>query len=259
MSLDVRQAVRWTVQSAFLKAGYRITRVHDPGDIRTDDLTDSAFLASVRRCKPYTMTSVERMYALWQAVEHVERHDVPGDIVECGVWRGGSSMLAALATTHFANPSRHLWLFDTFKGMTDPGPNDVYDDGTPIESDWCRHADPRDPLFAYASLEEVQRNVARTKYPGNLVTFVQGKVEETIAEAPVERISVLRLDTDWYASTKLELALLWGRLSPNGVLIIDDYGHFPGARRAVDEFFSGRPDAPLLHRVDYTGRVAVKR
>lgn len=152
-----------------LNAGYKITRIGVP-----DDISDIAFLTSMRRCQPYTATSPERMYALWQAVEHVERHDVPGDIVECGVWRGGSSMLAALATAHFADSSRRLWLFDTFEGMPPPGPHDVRTDGTPIASDWQQHANPADDLFAYASLEEVQRHVAITSYPPDLVNYVQG-------------------------------------------------------------------------------------
>jgi len=246
-------APQQVIRAAFLKAGYKVTRVGVP-----DDISDSAFLASMRRCHAYTATSPERMYALWQAVEHVERHGVLGDIVECGVWRGGSSMLAALATRHFADSSRRLWLFDTFEGMSDPSPHDVYKDGTPIASGWQRHADPADHLFAYASLEEVQRNMANTNYPPDLINYVRGKVEDTLAGAPIERMSILRLDTDWYESTKLELEVLWERLSPNGVLIIDDYGHWQGARRAVDEFFTGRPDAPLLVRIDETGRIAVR-
>jgi hypothetical protein len=236
-----------------LRAGYNFTRAGVPRDI-----TDPAFRDAVRRCQPYTATSPERMYALWKAVEHAEHHHIAGDIVECGVWRGGSSMLAALATAHFADSTRRLWLFDTFEGMSDPGPDDVYADGTPIANGWSERAVPADPLFCYATLQDVQANLATTGYPPKLLTYVRGKVEDTLADAGIERVSILRLDTDWYESTKLELELLWERLSPNGVLIIDDYGAWQGARRAVDEFFEGRPDAPLLSRVDSTARVAVK-
>jgi hypothetical protein len=246
-------APRRVVRSLLLKAGYKVTRIGVP-----EDIDDGVFLTSMLRCQPYTATSPERMYALWQAVEHIERHEVPGDIVECGVWRGGSSMLAAIAAGHFANSSRRLWLFDTFDGMPAPGPNDVYRDGRAIAADWRQHTDPSDRLFAYASLEEVQRNIAMTNYPTSNVNYVRGKVEDTLPRAPIEHVSVLRLDTDWYESTKLELEVLWDRLSPSGVLVIDDYGHWRGARRAVDEFFADRRDAPLLVRVDETGRMAVR-
>lgn len=248
--LNTRNALR----QGLLKAGYKVQRAGVPADI-----SDRAFRDSARRCQPYTQTSPERMYALWQAVEHIERRAVAGDIVECGVWRGGSSMLAALAAAHFGHSSRHLWLFDTFAGMSDPGPDDLYADGTPIATDWQKRANPADPLFCYAGLDEVRANLATTGYPQERVSYVQGKVEDTLADARVEQVSILRLDTDWYESTKLELEIFWDRISPNGVLIIDDYGDWQGARRAVDEFFEGRSDAPLLIRVDSTARTAVKR
>jgi hypothetical protein len=210
-------------------------------------------------CTQYTMTSVERMYALWQAVQHVCARGVPGDVVECGVWRGGSSMLAAIALRLLGADDRTLWLYDTFEGMPEPSEHDVDLEGRRMVEEWDtirgRH---HDVIFAYATLRDVQTNVGATGYPEDRLRYVQGKVEETIpAEAP-ETIALLRLDTDWYESTRHELEHLWPRLQPNGVLIVDDYGHWAGARQAVDEFFAGRADAPLLHRIDYTGRIAVK-
>jgi hypothetical protein len=212
-------------------------------------------------CAPYTMTSVERMYALWQAVGHVVIHDVPGDVVECGVWRGGSSMLAALALLTRGVDDRGLWLFDTFEGMSDPTEHDVEaQTGLRVEQHWEHLRHQREShLVAYASLREVQTNMAMIPYPEQHVHFVQGKVEDTLPAQAPERIALLRLDTDWYASTRHELEQLWDRLQPGGVLIIDDYGHWAGARQAVDEFFAGRADAPLLSRIDYTGRIGVKR
>jgi hypothetical protein len=207
------------------------------------------------------MTSVERCYALWQAIRHVARHDVPGAFVECGVWRGGSSMLVALALREFGATDRDLWLFDTFEGMSDPTEHDV-EARTGIRAD--QHLDivgkvRESHTFAYASLAEVQRNMELVRHPSGRVHYLQGKVEETVpAQAPAE-IAVLRLDTDWYESTRHELEHLWPRVLPNGVLIIDDYGHWAGARKAVDEYFAGRDDAPLLGRIDYTGRIGVKR
>jgi O-methyltransferase len=210
---------------------------------------------------PFTMTSIERMYALWQALRHVLDRGVGGDIVECGVWRGGSSMLAAETLVAHGVTDRDLWLFDTFEGMSDPTEHDIDAlRGVRIDSEWEQHrGQANSEVFAYASLPEVQANMARTPYPAERVHFVQGKVEDTLPAQAPEKIALLRLDTDWYASTRHELEQLWHRLEPNGVLIIDDYGHWAGARRAVDEFFEGRADAPLLSRIDYTGRIGVKR
>jgi hypothetical protein len=220
---------------------------------------DAAFATAWERAAPYTMTSVERMFGLWQAVLHVSRHGVPGDVVECGVWRGGSSMLAALALRHAGDERRALWLYDTFAGMTEPGDEDADLEGTRMADIWERHRGRKDsPLVCFGALDDVRSNMHSTGWPPARTRYVEGPVEETIPGDVPDQIAVLRLDTDWYASTRHELAHLWQRLSPNGVLIVDDYGHWAGARRAVDEFFDGRPDAPLLSRLDYTGRMGVK-
>jgi hypothetical protein len=110
----------------------------------------------------------------------------------------------------------------------------------------------------YVPVEEVRAAVLSTGYPAERVHMVEGKVEDTLPGAAPERIAVLRLDTDWYASTKHEMEQLYPRLSPGGVLILDDYGHYEGARQAVDEYFAEHGGRPLLSRVDYTGRVGVK-
>ena len=219
------------------------------------------FLRVRALCSPFTLTSTERMYALWLATRHVVAHHVPGAIVECGVWRGGSSMLAAATLRECGESDRDVWLFDTFEGMTNPGHYDV-------ELSTGMHALGHDAIarkradsvvFAYAALDEVQVNMQKVRYPAQKIHYVQGRVEETIPSQAPEAIALLRLDTDWYESTRHELEYLWERLQPNGVLIVDDYGHWAGARKAVDEFFAGRADAPLLCRIDYTGRIAVKR
>jgi hypothetical protein len=197
------------------------------------------------------MTSVESMYALWLAARYVVRAGLTGDFVECGVWRGGSSMLAGL-TFKALEDDRRLWLYDTFEGMSEPTEHDrLVGSGDPIT--WEQVKEKGGHTLAEASLEEVQRNM------GSLpAEYVVGKVEQTIPGRVPGRIALLRLDTDWYESTRHELEHLWPRLEPRGVLIIDDYGHWQGAREAVDEFFDDRADAPLLNRIDYTGRIAVK-
>jgi O-methyltransferase len=214
-----------------------------------------AFSPLYERCAPYTMTSAERMYALYEAIRYVVAADVAGDVVECGVWRGGSSMLAALTLSHLGT-SRRLWLYDTFEGMPPPGAHDVRYSGEHAAAS----LDPAQRIagvsndWAWATLEDVTSNMGSTGHWD--LELVAGMVEDTIPARVPETISLLRLDTDWYESTRHELEQLYPRLSQGGVLIIDDYGHWKGARRAVDEYFRERPI--LLNRIDYTGRIAVK-
>jgi O-methyltransferase len=218
------------------------------------------FLALYERCRTETMTSIERMHALWSALRYVVHNRIDGDIVECGVWRGGSMMLSALTLGAAEGARRRLWLYDTFAGMSEPSDADVQAMSGLRARDVLAEA-PRteaDPFWAIAPRATVESNMRATGYPADAVVYIEGPVEETLpAEAP-DQIALLRLDTDWYESTKHELTCLWPRLAGGGVLIVDDYGYWRGARRAVDEYFSGAPILPLLARVDFTGRIAVK-
>jgi O-methyltransferase len=218
------------------------------------DLPDT-FNSLYDRVRPFTMTSVERLYALHEAIRYVVAADVPGDVVECGVWRGGSSMMAAL-TLRQVGASRRIWLYDTFEGMPPPGENDVRYSGESAESllESAERAPGAWNEWAWATLDDVRANMASTGY--DALEYVAGPVENTVPEQAPGQIALLRLDTDWYESTRHEMEHLYPRLSDGGVLIIDDYGHWQGARRAIDEYFADRP--VLLNRIDYTGRIAVK-
>jgi hypothetical protein len=220
---------------------------------------DPAAAATIRQVQPHTMTSPERIYALIQAVRHVCAATIPGDIVECGVWRGGSMLAAARTLLECGERERDLWLFDTFEGMSDATVQDVAIDGRSANS-LLNEQDRNDArsVWCYAGLEEVQAVMSGSGYPPSRVHFVQGKVQDTLPDRAPARIALLRLDTDWYESTRHELEHLYPRLSPGGILIIDDYGHWAGCRQAVDEYFASRRPPILLQRVDYTGRMAIK-
>jgi hypothetical protein len=252
--LRVRAGGRRALNRALDRAG--LVLVPKPPDERLEP----EFLELYERCAPYTMTSRERMYAVWQAVNHVTRAGIPGDVVECGVWRGGSTMLAALTLAARGDADRRLWLYDTFEGMPEPGPLDGPGGyGEDPLAEWTRHQAGDHNEWCYSPLDEVRSNMRATGLPEKRFEFVRGKVEDTIPDAVPDRIAILRLDTDWYESTLHELEHLYPRLSPGGVLLIDDYGHWEGARRAVDEYFARQGVPILLTRVDYSGRVGVKR
>jgi O-methyltransferase len=212
----------------------------------------------IERVRSFTMTSSERISALCHAVRYVAKHRIPGDIVECGVWRGGSMMAAALTLQAEHDISRTLHLFDTFAGMPPPSEIDRAVQSGRTAASLLAEADSSSDLWALAPLDDVRANLESTNYPADRIRLIRGRVEDTIPrEAPAE-IAVLRLDTDWYESTRHELMHLYPKLSIGGILIVDDYGHWEGARRAVDEYIIDNRLGILLQRIDYTGRIAVK-
>ena len=209
--------------------------------------------------KPYTMTSPQRVCALVDAVNYICNSDIQGSFVECGVWRGGSAM-AMIMTMQLLNEKREVYLFDTYDGMTSPTEKDIDIEGKPATKLLAETSkSTANYLWAYAPLQEVKNNLELTKYPYELLKFIVGKVEDTIPDQSPEQIALLRLDTDWYESTYHELVYLFPRLVTGGVLIIDDYGHWQGARKAVDQYIKENHLQLFLHRIDYTGVIAIKQ
>jgi hypothetical protein len=252
----------WRLHPRFL-----LRRAHGDGDRpRQDDLAghgalpldfDETDAELYNRVARYTMTPPARIYALARGVEYVVRRDVPGAIVECGVWRGGSMMAAALTLLRIGATDRELYLFDTFEGMTPASDEDVNAAGV-CAADALPGASADSDLKAAAGIDDVREAMFSTDYPRERIRFVEGPVEQTLPEAAPARIALLRLDTDWYASTKHELEHLYPRLGAGGVLILDDYGYWRGARRAVDEYFRENDVRLLLNRIDNSARIAVK-
>lgn len=218
------------------------------------------FLELHAACAEQTMTSVERTYALYKAVRYVIDARVPGDLVECGVWRGGSVMLMALTLLRGGTTDRNVWLYDTFDGMTPPAAEDIQEmSGRPASEILAeRERSLDDPFWGVAPRQHVEDNLRATGYAMERFRLVQGNVLTTIPSEAPEQIALLRLDTDWYASTHHELTHLYPRLSQGGVLLIDDYGYWRGARKATDEYLASLPSPPLLNRIDFTGRIGVK-
>jgi hypothetical protein len=240
------------LQKTANRFGYRVTSLNLDADLVMKEDFEDLYQA----CKNYTMTSKERAYALYKGVEYVVRSGISGDIVECGVWKGGSSMLIARALMKFGDRKRKLFLYDTYAGMPEPSKEDLTVAKKSVMQVWQKGKKKGYNEMSYASLDEVKANMHSTGYPMKNIIFVKGKVEDTIPGKMPGQISLLRLDTDWYESTKHELVHLYPLLSQNGVLLIDDYGCYAGARKAVDAYFRKKPI--LLNRIDLTGRIGVK-
>ena len=153
---------------------------------------------------------------------------------------------------------RELFLFDTFDGMPAAGQHDRLFTGETVADLLDTTSGVAERVRAYASLADVRRNMLTVGYPEERIHFLPGKVEDTVPSRAPSQIALLRLDTDWYESTRHELVHLFPRLSKGGVLIIDDYGDWQGARRAVDEYVAQCAAPILLNRIDHTGRIAVK-
>jgi len=251
-----RRAIGRLVRHALASAGYDLVqgdRGAIPGDL------DPAVQAILRAVRPYTMTTPDRIAALCAAVSYVAVNRIPGALVECGVWRGGSMMAAAHTLVAARERDRDLWLFDTFTGMTSPSVFDrrSWDAKSAAEILSELGSGQEGNIWCEASIDEVRANLLTTGYPPEHSHFVKGPVEETIPHDGLHDIAILRLDTDWYESTLHELLHLYPRIVPGGVLIIDDYGEWDGARRATDEFLATVSPKPLLVRVDASARVAV--
>jgi hypothetical protein len=238
------------------RRGVRIVTRNSPGFDPFPPGLEPQFKAAYELCGPLSATSVDAQYALWNAVLHVVRHGVAGDFVECGVYRGGATMMAAMALHHAADPTRRLYLYDTFEGMPAPTARDVDFAGRTPEQHLRAWGASSVSQMTNCSIEQVRQNLARTPLAADRFVLVKGKVEETIpASAPPGPIAVLRLDTDWYESTKHELTHLFPQLSSGGVLIVDDYAFWRGSREACDEYFAAHATRILLTRLDRIGAV----
>ena len=217
------------------------------------------FLSITNQVGEFTLTNKERLQGLFLGVNYVVDNNIEGDFVECGVWRGGSSMAAALTFMSRKQTNRKFWMFDTYDGMAETTALDLDKDGF-LASDILKRSDKSNPRSYYcaASFEDVEANMKATGYPMQNIQFVKGKVEETLLLEIPNKIAFLRLDTDYYTSTKAEMEILYDKLVPGGVLILDDYGHWQGARKAVDDYFDIKGKKPLFSFLDYSGVIAIK-
>lgn len=246
------------VRSATRSLGVDIVRYRKESapDKFPPDFTD-ADADIIRRVSPYTYTSPDRIWALCNAVRYLVANRIPGAVVECGVWKGGSMMAAMLTLAEQKDTARECYLYDTFEGMSEPSEKDITIEGVSAKVRF-ETANRDGEKWVYSSLDDVKQNIHSVGYPTEKTSYIKGKVENTIPRIVPDKIALLRLDTDWYESTRHELIHLFPRLVTGGVIIVDDYGHWQGARQAIDEYLAQNHVKLLLNRIDYTGRVGIK-
>ncbi|MEY2923533.1 MAG: hypothetical protein RLZZ337_73 [Bacteroidota bacterium] len=211
----------------------------------------------IKKVKPYTMTSPERITALIRSVDYVLRNNIEGDFVECGVWKGGN-ILVMIEVLKEHHTTRNIYLYDTFDGMSDATDLDISIDGAKA-SNLLATTDKSTEIWCYSPIDEVKEILAQSTYPTDLLHFVKGKVEDTLQHTVPEHISLLRLDTDWYESTKSEMEFLFPNLKSKGILISDDYGFWQGCRKAIDEYMATQKIDLKLNKIDKVGYIAIKK
>lgn len=217
---------------------------------------EEAAREAVRVVDDYTMTSYERLVTLWQQVRYLDRAGIQGSLVECGTWKGGACGMMALAHLAVGGPIRPLHLFDSFQGLPEP---DAERDGVVAVEYAGGHASGalRGIGRCVGTLEVNQRLLGDIiRYPKELTHYHVGWFQETVpaTNTTIGPIALLRLDGDWYESTKICLQYLCPQVSSGGVVIIDDYGKWAGCRRAVDEYLRRCARVLLLNHIDAAGR-----
>ena len=202
------------------------------------EIEDETFWAFYETCAPFSMVHVTGFLNVYQALRYIKANALRGSFVECGCHMGGMGLFLALVARHL-DLHRRIVLFDTFNGFPLGEKDEFIPDATVISAEQY-------PSF----VRDVRENIRSTLGSTHVIELVEGDVAQTVPVADVDEIALLRLDTDFYASTKIELAHLYPKLMRGGLLTIDDYGVFRGARRATDEYFAQLARPPLLNRID---------
>lgn len=250
----LKSFIKNIIKKSFLFFGYSIINENQ----KIIELTHNE-KKLINLVKDYTMTPQIRIYSLIKALKHINRKKILGDYVECGVWKGGNIILFKKTLELSNDYSRKIFAYDTFEGMTEPDENDVHiSQNLNAKNLLKKDKNKKTNVWGVCSLEDVKNNIQTNVKNIDDIKFIKGPVEKTldIQDNLPEKISLLRLDTDWYSSTKKELEILYKRVSPGGVIIIDDYGHWGGSKKAVDEFFLDK--YVWMHHIDYACRLIIK-
>ena len=234
--------------------GYRLIKASTPNSIEEINKYEKELIET---CSKYSMTTSLNMWSLLQSFYYIKNNNIEGDFVECGVWKGGNLILLQKLMEKY-KIKKNIFAYDTFEGMPEPTNLDFKYDGSDGRQIF-KHKKNNDIKWVYSSIDEVKKNLSTNCKSKKNIKLIKGMVEKTLMKKNniPEKISILRLDTDFYESTKIEMKILFPRLVKGGVLIIDDYGNWLGARKAIDEYFENKTK-PFLHFVDHSSRLHIK-
>jgi O-methyltransferase len=224
--------------------------LHHALQVRRAAAGDAKKLRALKLVEPYTMVGLPRLLNAYELVERAEAKGLRGAIVECGVFKGGSAAMMTMASS----PQRKVWLFDSFEGLPEPT---VEDGQKAVDYSGHRVTGALEPIGQCVGPLDVVKELFfdKLKLAASRLEIRQGWFQETLPAAKHEigPIAVLRLDGDWYDSTRVCLENLYDLVIAGGFVIIDDYGYWEGCRRAVDEFLAARKLDVQLHVVDDSG------
>jgi O-methyltransferase len=188
------------------------------------------------------MIGLRRLDNIEACIRSVIDDQIPGDLIETGVWRGGAVIFMRAALAAWGDETRNVWVADSFEGL--PRPDPAY----PVDAGDLHHTASR----LAVSLDDVQANFRRYGLLDDRVRFLKGWFKDTLPDAPIDRLALIRLDGDMYSSTMEALTALYPRLSPGGFVIVDDYA-LKGAREAVTDFRRDHGIEEHIESIDWTG------
>ena len=255
--------IKQSIKKILSLFSYEIKKIQNSNVITFNSDRNNKFNEFYNICKNESLNvSKERFLSLYQSINYIYRNKVQGDLVECGVFMGGSAMMMCYAMNEFKKINdykKKLWLYDTYEGMANPSIHDenILNQNATNELKNIKKKENKKDIWAYSPISYVKKNIQKTNIKDENVLFVRGLVEETLIDQKPEKISLLRLDTDFYESTKIELEKLYPLLEVGGILIIDDYGHWKGCKKAVDEYFENKQNI-FFQQIDYSGIIGVK-
>lgn len=256
MSAQSYKTIPVMIRSLIRKTGLEVTRYRPRGKEKFPIAIPETFQTLYKKYQQYSMIKWQGLYTAFNATDYLIKNNIEGDIVECGVWEGGCSAIIAEHLANHNDTKRHFYLYDTYEGMSEPTEKD-YSFATKQSAQDLYNTYQKDGKtdWSVGSLDTVKKVMKQTGYPQKNLSFVKGKVEDTIPKTTPNKIALLRLDTDWYDSTKHELDHLFPKLVKGGILIVDDYGAWAGSKQAVDEYFDGKKHGILFHYDSVSGNI----
>jgi O-methyltransferase len=268
--MSLKRTIKQLLQSAFSLFGLRVEKISIPHtkEVIFDDETEAN--NNIKIIRDYTMASYPCLVTLWQQAKYLELNQIEGDYVECGVWKGGSVALMALNNLYYSSKRRNLYLFDSFTNICEPDREVDGEKAVKQALEWSKKGGvdgslvPLDGFYdqfgghgTKSACQEIIEN--KVGYTKERVHYFEGWFQETFPKYnnQIQKIALLRLDADWYASTKICMDYFYDKVVDGGIVIIDDYGTYEGCKKAIDEFFYNK-HKPLLNHISKHSRYIIK-